>query len=78
MLSNRAITLFVIGLIVLGVGIRAYRDLSRPDAWAYWKDQFGSPSLTSSLTTVNQLSGSGRPVRALIAWRASLILRARS
>jgi hypothetical protein len=56
----------IFSLIVLGVGIRAYRDLSRPDAWAYWKDQFGSPSLTSSLTTVNPLSGSGRPVRALV------------
>ena len=31
------------------VGIRAYRDLSRPEAWAYWKDQYFSPSMTSSL-----------------------------
>src|SRR5262245_61792236 len=25
-------------LIVLTVGIRAFRDLSSPEAWAYWKD----------------------------------------
>src|SRR5437016_6532725 len=47
-------------LIVLGVGIRAYRDLSRPEAWAYWKDQYFSPSLTSSLIPKADLDGSGR------------------
>ena len=36
-------------LLVSGVGIRAYRDLSQPEAWDYWKDQYVSPSLTSSL-----------------------------
>ncbi len=36
-------------LLISGVGIRAYRDLSRPEAWAYWKDLYFSPSMTSSL-----------------------------
>jgi membrane-bound ClpP family serine protease len=36
-------------LLISGVGIRAYRDLARPEAWDYWKDQYVSPSLTSSL-----------------------------
>jgi hypothetical protein len=25
-------------LMVLLVGARGYKDLSRPEAWAYWKD----------------------------------------
>jgi hypothetical protein len=41
-----SIAVFV--LLASGVGIRAYRDLSRPDAWDYWKDQYISPSLTAS------------------------------
>jgi hypothetical protein len=44
-----------------GVGIRAYRDLSRPEAWAYWKDQYFSPSMTSSLVAGADLGGRGRP-----------------
>ena len=27
----------VVLILVSGVGIRAYKDLSRPEAWAYWK-----------------------------------------
>jgi hypothetical protein len=53
-------------LLLLSIGIRMYRDLSGPDAWAYWKDQYFSPSLTSSLTTVGALDGSGRRVPALV------------
>lgn len=54
-------------LVVLGIGIRAYRDLSRPEAWAYWKDQYFSPSLTSSLIAGADLDGSGhsRPALAI-------------
>jgi hypothetical protein len=36
-------------LLISGLGIRAYRDLSRPEARAYWKDQYFVPSMTSSL-----------------------------
>lgn len=51
-------------LLISGFGIRAYRDLSRPEAWAYWKDQYLSPSLTSSLVTSAGFNGAarGRPV----------------
>jgi len=50
-------------LLIAGFGIRAYRDLSRPDAWAFWKDQYYSPSLTSSLIANVDLNGArqGRP-----------------
>jgi hypothetical protein len=46
-------------LLISGLGIRAYRDLSRPEAWAYWKDQYFSPSLASSPITGADLDGSG-------------------
>lgn len=56
-----SVVIFV--LLISGFGIRAYRDLSRPDAWAYWKDQYYSPSLTSSLIANLGLhdAGQGRP-----------------
>jgi hypothetical protein len=53
----------VFALIVLGVGVRAYRDVSRPEAWAYWKDQYFSPSLSSSLLA--KVNFGGREHRAL-------------
>jgi hypothetical protein len=52
-----SIVIFV--LLISGIGIRAYRDLSRPDAWAFWKDQYFSPSLSSQFITKADL---GRPV----------------
>ena len=69
-------------LIALGIGIRAYRDLSRPEAWAYWKDQYFSPSLTSSLIASADLDGSGRgrpalAVRGTIGAAAARWLRGR-
>jgi hypothetical protein len=42
--------LFFVLMLAL-VGARAYRDLSTPQAWAYWKDQFISPSLSASIVT---------------------------
>lgn len=47
-------------LLISGVGIRAYRDLSRPEAWSYWKESYLSPSMTSSLIPKADLDGSGR------------------
>lgn len=52
-------------LLLAGVGIRAYRDLSRPEAWSYWKDQYYSPSLTSSVIAKADIDGSGRGRPAL-------------
>lgn len=52
-------------LLISSVGIRAYRDLSRPEAWAYWKESYFSPSMTSSLIGKAGLDGSGRGRRAL-------------
>jgi hypothetical protein len=52
-------------LLVLGWGIRAYRDLSRPEAWAYWKDQYFAPSLSASLIPKVDLDGRGRAALAI-------------
>lgn len=43
------------GLLLAGVLIPAYRDISSPGAWSYWKDFFGSPSMTAS--AVNMADG---------------------
>lgn len=53
--------LFAILIAALWGG-RAYQDLSSPSAWAYWKDLYFSPSLTSSVT---QIDLNGRSARAL-------------
>jgi hypothetical protein len=53
-------------LIILGLGIRAYRDLSRPGAWAYWKELCFSPTMTSSLIPDVNLGGSGGGRPALV------------
>ncbi len=58
-----SIAIFV--LLVSGIGIRAYRDLSRPDAWDYWKDQYVSPSLTSLVVPKLDLDGGAKGRRTL-------------
>jgi hypothetical protein len=52
-------------LLVSSVGIQAYRDLSRPDAWDYWKDQYVTPSLTSSVIPELDLDGAAKGRRTL-------------
>ena len=52
-------------LLISGIGIRAYRDLSRPDAWDYWKDQYVSPSLTASVIAKLDVDGAAGGRRAL-------------
>ncbi|SHK97351.1 hypothetical protein SAMN05444159_4671 [Bradyrhizobium lablabi] len=52
-------------LLASGVGIRAYRDLSRPEAWAYWKESYLAPRMTSALIPLADFDGSGHGRRAL-------------
>ncbi|MBX9647727.1 MAG: hypothetical protein K2X57_11795 [Xanthobacteraceae bacterium] len=61
--SYWSIAVFV--LLASGIGIRAWRDLSRPDAWDYWKDQYIAPSMTASLIGKVELGGTGPTRRAL-------------
>jgi hypothetical protein len=58
-----SVAIFV--LVISGLGVRAYRDLSRPEAWAYCKDRYFSPSMKSSLIADADLDGSGHGRRAL-------------
>lgn len=58
-------SLAIFVLIVSGVCIRAYRDLSQPDAWDYWKDQYVSPGLTSQVIDTLSLDGSSKGRRTL-------------
>jgi hypothetical protein len=58
-----SVAIFV--LLISGFGIRAYRDLSRPEAWAYWKESYFSPSMTSSPIARVDLDGSGHDRQAL-------------
>jgi hypothetical protein len=51
--------------MVLLVGARGYRDLSRPEAWAYWKDLYFSPSMTASPIASVDPDGSGHPHPAM-------------
>jgi len=75
-----SIAIFV--LVASGIGIRAYRDLSRPDAWDYWKDQYIAPSMTVSLIDKTYLAGRDQGRRTLavsgtIGPAASRLLRDR-
>ena len=58
-----SIAIFV--LLVSGVAIRAFQDLSQPDAWDFWKDQYISPSLTFSVVDKADLGGAEQGRRAL-------------
>jgi membrane-bound ClpP family serine protease len=58
-----SVVIFV--LLMSSVGIRAYRDLSRPEAWAYWRDQYFSPSLTSTVIPKVDLDGAAQGHAAL-------------
>lgn len=58
-----SIAIFV--LLVSGVAIRAYQDLSQPDAWDFWKDQYISPSLTFSAVDKADLGGADPARRTL-------------
>jgi hypothetical protein len=59
-------TVAIFILLVSGIAIRAYRDLSQPEAWDYWKDQYVSPSLTSQVIDTLYLDGSSKGQRALL------------
>lgn len=55
----------LLAIVIAGVGISAYRDLSRPEAWAYWKESYLSPSMTSSLIAKADLGNAGHGKAAL-------------
>jgi hypothetical protein len=62
---RRLWSVLIFVLLMSSLGIRAYRDLSRPEAWDYWKDQYFSPSLSSTLIVKADLAGSANGRRTL-------------
>ncbi|QPF84480.1 hypothetical protein IC762_33565 [Bradyrhizobium genosp. L] len=61
--SAWSVVIFV--LLLSGVGIRAYQDLSRPGAWEYSRETFGKPTMKSTVVPSVDIDGSGRGRRAL-------------
>jgi hypothetical protein len=57
-------SVLIFGLLMSSLGIDAYRDLSRPEAWAYWKDLYFSPALSSTPIAKTDLAGLGNGRRA--------------
>src|SRR5690349_13736526 len=53
-------------LIIAGTAIQAFKDMSRPDAWAYWKDLYFSHSMTSALVSEADLGDLGHRRSALV------------
>ncbi|MFB9268281.1 hypothetical protein ACFFWD_35040 [Bradyrhizobium erythrophlei] len=58
-----SVVIFV--LLLSGVGIRAYRDLSQPSTWDYWRETYVSASMTATVVPNADIDGSGRGRRAL-------------
>jgi hypothetical protein len=52
-------------IVFLGLCVRACGDISRPEAWTYWRESFFSPSMTSSVIANTDPDGGGRVRRAL-------------
>lgn len=63
-LRRNLMSVVIFALLSAGVFIQAYRDLSRPDAFDYWKDLYATPSMTSSV--VNDVEFDGRRRTALV------------
>ena len=63
-LRRHLMSVIMFVLLTSGVLIQAYRDLSRGDAFDYWKDLYGTPSMTSSL--VHDVDLDGRRRTALV------------
>lgn len=62
--SRLSVIAFV--LIVGTTLIQAFKDVSRPEAWAYWKDLYFSHSLTSALASEADLGDLGHRRSALV------------
>src|SRR5689334_16418090 len=62
--SRLSVIAFV--LIVATTVIQAFKDVSRPEAWAYWKDLYFSHSMTSALVGEADLGDLGHRRSALV------------
>ncbi|MHC2331397.1 COG3904 family protein [Bradyrhizobium sp. USDA 4454] len=61
--SFLSIIIFV--LLLSSIAIQAYRDLSQPGAWDFWRETYVAASMTSAAIPDVDIDGSGRGRRAL-------------
>ncbi len=61
--SLPSIIIFV--LLLSSIAIQAYRDLSRPGAWDFWRETYIAASMTSAVIPNVDIDGSGHGRRAL-------------
>lgn len=70
--SSTLASVIFAGLLLAGVLIPAYQELSSPGGWSYWKEFFGSSSMTSSVVTMTDgrkgLAIDGRIGPASASW----------
>jgi len=52
-------------ILISSIGIRAYRDLSRPEAWLYWKESYFAPTMTSTVVAKIDIDDRNRGRAAL-------------
>lgn len=63
-LRRNLMSVVIFALLSAGVFIQAWRDLSRPDAFDYWKDLYSAPGMTSLV--VDDVEFDGRRRTALV------------
>ncbi|WP_342709097.1 hypothetical protein AAFG13_30305 [Bradyrhizobium sp. B124] len=61
--SLLSVIIFV--LLLSSVAIQAYRDLSKPGAWDFWRETYIAASMNSAVIPDVDIDGSGRGRRAL-------------
>jgi len=64
-LRRHLMSVIMFALLTSGVLIQAWRDLSRGDAFDYWKDLYATPSLSASLVQDVDLDGRRRTALVL-------------
>ncbi|MGX1103667.1 MULTISPECIES: COG3904 family protein [Bradyrhizobium] len=58
-------SIIILVLLLSSVAIQAYRDLSTPGAWDFWRETYIAASMTSAVIPDVDIDGSGRGRRAL-------------
>ncbi|MGY3442324.1 MULTISPECIES: hypothetical protein [unclassified Bradyrhizobium] len=58
-------SIIIFMLLLSSVAIQAYRDLSRPGAWDFWRETYIAASMTSAVIPDADIDGAGRGRRAL-------------
>ena len=63
--KRRPVWSVIFAVAVFSVCVRAWQDISRPEAWTYWRESYFSPSMTSSVIANVDLDNATHGHRAL-------------